>query len=113
MCQTLCLQATSFESIIATDLPGKFNEFFITKIETIQATEDEVFKAINSSPTQSSPMDPAPTWSLKLHLAELVPTMSRIINKSLAQGIFRDSMKNASVLPLLKKSTLDCKQFKN
>ena len=124
-------------NISSDHLPDKFSDYFRTKIETIQASlggeqieiaehrltsqldrfdpasEEEVLKVINASPTKSTPMDPLPTWLLKMHLTELVPTITKIINMSLAEGIFPESMKYASVYPLLKKSTLDPEQYKN
>ena len=124
-------------NISSDDLRDKFNDYFRNKIETIQAslggeqveitehhltsqlntfeptTEEEILKTINESPTKSTPMDPIPTWLLKMHLTELIPTITKIVNMSLEEGIFPESMKYASVHPLLKKSTLDPEQYKN
>ena len=76
-------------------------------------TEDQVKKIILSSPTKSCPLDPIPTWLLKELSNTLVPIITKIVNLSLLTGHLPSSLKQALVIPLLKKLTLDKEIFKN
>ena len=58
-------------------------------------------------------MDPIPTWLLKECVTELVPLISDIVNKSLAESHVPESFKMALVRPLLKKPNLDQDNLKN
>ena len=52
--------------------------------------------------------------SLFLHgLDDLLPVLTKIINKSLSEGQFPNSYKNARVMPLIKKPSLDSEDMKN
>jgi len=119
------------------ELVHDFNTFFVSKIAKIQAdlggeqytvqgegsstllevftpaTNEEVIKTVLSSPCKTSPQDPIPAWLLKQHVNTLAPALTRIINLSLGSGVFPDSMKTASVRPLIKKSTLNSEELKN
>ena len=77
------------------------------------ASEEEVIKIINCSPTKSCSADPIPTWLLKKHLNVLGPVITKIVNMSLELGTFPITMKRAQVIPLLKKPSLDSEQLKN
>lgn len=114
------------------DLPDKFCNFFLEKIEKIQkifttqedaclqssnsqhhlldfcpATQEEIHKIILGSPTKSCTLDPIPTFLLKDCLDELLPIITAIINASLKSGKVPQSFKKAVVTPLLKKASLD------
>ena len=52
---------------------------------------------------KSSPNDPIPAWLVKKCLLEFLPMIRFIINQSLEKGIFPDSLKHASVKPLVNK----------
>ena len=56
---------------------------------------------------KSCESDPIPTWLLKNCLNELIPIVTLIINLSLQNGVFPDSMKCAIVRATLKKPNLD------
>ena len=71
-----------------------------------------VAKIIKNSPTKSCTLDPLPTWLLK-KTDTLPPTITQIINKSLASGTFPTSFKSALVRPLLKKTNLDTEVLSN
>ena len=74
----------------------------------MDATEIEIRNIIKLSPAKSCKLDPLPTWLLKECIAELVPTITDIVNMSL-----RDSLKTALIRPLLKKTGLDSDILKN
>ena len=114
-------------------LASKFNAFFQDKIRMIQenvmlkavhyvpednpdavddklsvlvpATEDEVKRLINKSPSTSCSLDPVPTWLLKEYLTYLLPTITIIVNLSMTIGIVPTTM--TSALVTLKKPSLD------
>jgi hypothetical protein len=76
-------------------------------------TEEEILKIISTSPTKSCSLDPMPTWLLKGCLDILLPVITRIVNLSMSSGIMPGDMKTATIIPLLKKSSLDSEVMKN
>ena len=78
------------------------------------ASEDEVLKVIKSLSKASCSLDPLPTRLLTEHfLPELLPVITDIVNMSLENGIFPESLKTALVRPLLKKISLNRNVHKN
>jgi len=75
-------------------------------------TEDQVKKIILSSPTKSCPLDPIPTWLLKELSNTLAPVITKIVNLSILTGHLPSPLKQALVIPLLKKLTFDEEIFK-
>ena len=75
-------------------------------------SEDEVRKYVLKSPSTSCPLDPIPTTLLKTCLDELLPVLTRIINKCLSTGSVPSAFREALVIPLLKKSNAQI-EFKN
>ena len=57
--------------------------------------------------------DPLPTTLLKQSLASLLTVITVIVNTSFDLAKMRSSLKKASVIPLLKKPTLDSEILKN
>ena len=76
-------------------------------------SEEDVRKIILNSKPTTCPLDPIPTPLLIENLDLLLPTITKFVNDSLAQGAFPDIYKSAIVRPLLKKSNLDKNNFKN
>ncbi len=74
-----------------------------------------VRKIIMDSAKTSCALDPIPTWILakKEVIDALLPTITRIINMSLAEGVIPSTLKRALVTPLIKKSNADPDVFKN
>ena len=70
-------------------------------------TADEIAEIIGKMGVKSCESDPIPTWLLKNCLNELIPIVTLIINLSLQNGVFPDSMKCAIVRATLKKPNLD------
>ena len=58
----------------------------------MDATEIEIRNIIKLSPAKSCELDPLPTWLLKECIAELVPTITDIVNMSL-RGLDSDILK--------------------
>ena len=77
------------------------------------ATEDEVRKIIRSSSSTTCASDPMPTPLMKECLDILLPTITHIINRSLAESEVPETFKLAIILPLLKKESLDPEIFKH
>ena len=59
------------------------------------------------SPSKSCHSDPIPTSSLKETLGVSLDLITAIGNKSVANGIFLEALKDALVKPLLKKVNLE------
>ena len=124
------------------ELASRFNNFFISKINTIRsgldtvvntaveltdnnfvgvplsnfkpATQDEISKILKKCGKATCALDPMPTKLLVEHFLDpLLPTLTDIINKSMALGYFPDKLKQALVRPLLKKPSLDSNILKN
>ena len=70
----------------------------------MDATEIEIRNIIKLSPAKSCELDPLPTWLLKECIAELVPTITDIVNMSLRDSLMPKSLKTALIRPLLKKT---------
>ena len=116
-----------------TDLANCLAERFITKIKTIRdgleaqqdgtgvdegsspvfdgtsltsfaPADEEVRRIIMQSPCKSCPLDTIPTRILKECIDELLPTITRIVNRSILDGYVPTALKEALVTPLLKKS---------
>ena len=95
-------------------LPGLYKcgsittSFSGTPLSTfMDATEIEIRNIIKLSPAKSCEQDPLPTWLLKECIAELVPTITDIVNMSLRDSLMPKSLKTALIRPLLKKTVLD------
>eukprot|EP00745_Piridium_sociabile_P021634 TRINITY_DN3338_c0_g1_i12.p2 TRINITY_DN3338_c0_g1~~TRINITY_DN3338_c0_g1_i12.p2 ORF type:complete len:333 (-),score=53.56 TRINITY_DN3338_c0_g1_i12:630-1628(-) len=120
------------------ELPSAFADFFSDKIKRLRdeldavsgqpqfstfsgtpfcqfkpVTEDLVMQLILKSPPKSCILDPIPTELLRDCIDELIPTITNIINDSLMSGFVPSSFKDAIVVPLLKKKSLDCNMLKN
>ena len=70
-------------------------------------TTIEIHKLILSTPNKSCEFDPIPTTLVKQCCAELLPTITNIINGSLVSGVFPSDYKVALVRPIIKKRNLD------
>ena len=77
----------------------------------MDATEKEIRNIIKLSPAKSWELDPLPTWFLKECIAELVPTITNIVNMSLRYSLMPKSLKTALNRPFLKKTGLDSVSF--
>jgi hypothetical protein len=72
------------------------------------ASEEEISKLILASPDKQCKLDPIPTSLLKKCLQPLTPTITSIVNLSLASGFLPDFFKKSiiTITSTLKKSTL-------
>ena len=77
------------------------------------ATFAEVSKLISESPDTHCDLDPIPSTLLKKCTSALLPTITTIINLSLASAVFPDQFKSSFVHPLLKKSNSDKNELSN
>jgi len=121
-------------------LPQLFQDFFVQKIVSIRdgfpalsagapdhstpyvgtplvefspMSEQFVRELITKSTKTSCDLDPIPTALLCDHIDLLLPSITRILNDSLATGIVPTDLKTALVKPLLKKSSLDPEVLQN
>ena len=119
-------------------LANRFGSFFIDKIKKIRdtfkytrsqvlhpdnepptfcsfqaVTETEVLKFIKESPSKTCSLDPCPTHIVKQCIDILLPSLTKLVNLSLKNGIFLNPFKQAIVTPLLKKSTLSKEDLKS
>ena len=58
------------------------------------------------SPSKSCIIDPWPTFLVKECIDILLPSITRLVNCSLSEGVVPDEFKKAIVAPLTKKSSL-------
>ena len=113
------------------DLANQFADFFITKIQNIRdkfdslpvydhkdssppklskfepLREKEVRQIIKAMPSKCCDLDVIPTSLLKEALELLLPTLTKLVNLSLAEGVFSEEWKIALMKPLLKKVGID------
>ena len=75
--------------------------------------EGEVRKIILIGPSKTCSFDLMPTSIVKDCLQELEPTITNIINCSMAEGVVPTTLKHANVVPVLKKPSLDKERMKN
>ena len=68
-----------------------------------QVSETEVHKIIMNSPTKSCLLDPWPTFLPKDCLIILLPSITKLVNCSLSEGVVPKGFRNAIVTPLLKR----------
>ena len=121
------------------ELVNKFADFLVTKISEIRkqvinnstsntctdekifspelladsypASENEIKKLIKESPSKSCSLDPIPTWLIKKCIDYLVPIITVVINLSLSSGNMPSNLKQAILIPLIKKACLDPEIF--
>ena len=73
----------------------------------------EMMKIVSSTSNNTCHLDPLPVLILKSCLNPLILTLSLIINKSLATGVFPSIWKKSLVFPTLKRAYLDSENFCN
>ena len=78
-----------------------------------QVTEDEIDKIISKSPTKSCLLDPLPTFLIKECIDILLPSISKLANCSLIEGLVPEGFRKAAVTPLIKKASLPVEDLKN
>ena len=78
-----------------------------------QVTQDEIGKIISKSPTKSCLLDPLPTFLIKECIDILLPSVTKLVNCSLREGLVPDGFKIAVVTPLIKKASLPVEDSKN
>jgi len=83
----------------------------LTKLRV--CSEEDVRRAIVSSPTTSCIRDPIPTFILKGSLDVLLTFVTAMVNASLRDGRLPASQKTAIITPLLKKPSLDAGDLKS
>ena len=71
-----------------------------------QVTQDEIENVIIKSPTKSCLLDPLPTFLIKECMDILLPSITKLVNCSLGEGLVPDGFKKAVVTPLIKKASL-------
>ena len=80
----------------------------IQKLSEFQPiTLSKLEEVILSTPNKNCELDPIPTSLLKQILPSIVTIIADIINISLRDGIFPETLRKALVRPLLKKPNLD------
>uniref|UniRef100_A0A8C5WKT1 Reverse transcriptase domain-containing protein n=1 Tax=Leptobrachium leishanense TaxID=445787 RepID=A0A8C5WKT1_9ANUR len=71
------------------------------------ATEQEVLKLLRSSHPTTCPLDPVPSHLAKTLSVSLVPSLTHTFNLFLTSRVFPAPLKHATVVPILKKTSLD------
>ena len=80
----------------------------ITPLSSLRpTTDDEVVSTINALKTKSCDTDPIQPICLKKIVPLIKDTVTKLINKSLAEGAFSKYWKTAIICPLLKKPGIE------
>ena len=69
-----------------------------------QVSESEIEKIIMKGNSKSCALYPVPTFLVKQMLPQLLPSICKIVNKSLLEGKMSNALKEAILKPLLKKN---------
>ena len=75
--------------------------------------EQDIRKLILAGNSKCCSLDPIPTTLLKEHIDTLLPSITKIVNTSLANGYFPLELRSATVTPILKKPSLDKEVYRN
>ena len=67
-----------------------------------QVSQEEIRKIIMKSPSKSCLLDPWPTFLVKECIDTLLPSITRLVNCSVSEGVVPDEFKKAIVTPLIK-----------
>ena len=78
-----------------------------------EVSENEVQKINKNSPTNSCLLDPVPTFLLKDCVEILLLSITKLVNLSLAEGVFPHEFKEVVVTPLIKKASLPIEDLQN
>ena len=97
-------------SIVTTAIPVSC-PFKMTSFSTV--SEEDVEKMIRKANDKSCSLDPIPTKILKQYLLTLLPVITRMINASLNKAIMPSVFKQAILIPILKKPSLDKQSLQN
>ena len=76
-------------------------------------SENKLSKMITHSNSKSCGLDPMPTSLVKAVLPVLLPSIHTIVNKSLSENHMPTVLKEAMVIPLLKKPSENKENYKN
>ena len=76
-------------------------------------SNDDLKKLILKGNSKCCHLDPVPTTVLKQVIDCVLPILSAIVNTSLAKCIFPSQLKSATVVPLIKKASLNKEDLKN
>ena len=78
-----------------------------------QVTQDEIGEIISKSPTKSCLLDPLPTFLIKECIDILLPSITKLVNCSLCEGLVPADFKKAVITPLIKKDSLPLEDLKS
>ena len=118
-----------------SDLADRFASFFKTKVNTVResllvsnedlascdepcnshddfaefhlVSNEDIRRLIMASPNKSCQLDALPVWLIKENISILLPFIVSIVNSSLNAGLFPPTLKEAILMPLIKKPNLD------
>ena len=98
---------TSFKVMVTLSFSG------VNLTSFSPVSDDALLRIITNSPTKSCSLDPISTWLLKNNMDVLLPSITHLVNCSLATAAVPSSYKNAVVTPILKKASLPLDILKN
>jgi len=73
----------------------------------------DVLRTLGQSPNKQCALDPIPTWLVKALKLTMPGILVKLVNSSIATGIFPSSEKHAIVTPVIKKAGSDITQLSN
>ena len=77
-----------------------------------QVTQDEIGKIISKSSTKLCLLDPLPTFLIMECLDIFLPSITKLVDCSLSEGLVPDGFKKAVVTPVIKKASLPVEDLK-
>ena len=105
------LDAMNAPSVDSSASPTAYPKTFLSVFEPVSPAE--ICEIVDKCPAKSSFADPIPTKALKRIIHVLAKPFASLVNLSLSSGVFPDSMKLASITPLLKKASLNPEELTN
>ena len=101
-----CFNSQSVHHLSPDVSPADFTSFN-------PVTEGQLHKVLLASPTKSCILDPWPTHLVKEFVDILLPSITKLVNCSMSEGVVPLSLKKAVVTPLIKKPSLPKEELKN
>ena len=104
----------ALDAAVPSELSVNITEEFNSSLSMLRPlSRDDVLDIIKGSKVKSCSLDPIPASVFKIQRADLLPTLTTIVNMSLQTGVFPSELKKALVRPSLKKPNLDPETLKH
>ena len=86
---------------------------FSVPVKVLLRVKSSSSRSPQEAPSKTCSLDPCPTYIVKKCIDILLPSLAKLVNLSLQNGIFQAIAKQAIVTPLIKKSTFSKENLKS